>query len=49
MHVSVLCLVLVSLVSCGILLHFLFQLWLVDALTTTNARITALEAEFTAS
>jgi hypothetical protein len=38
-----------SLVSYGILLHFLFLLWLVDALTAANARIAALEAEFTAS
>jgi hypothetical protein len=38
-----------SLVSCGILLHFIFLLWLVDALTAANARIAALEAKFTAS
>jgi chromosome segregation ATPase len=38
-----------SLVSYGILLHFLFLLWLVDALTAANAHIAALEAELTAS
>jgi chromosome segregation ATPase len=38
-----------SLVSYGILLHFLFLLWLVDALTATNAHIDALEAKLTAS
>jgi hypothetical protein len=38
-----------SLVSCGILLHFLFLLWLVDALTAANARIAALEAKLTAT
>jgi chromosome segregation ATPase len=31
------------------LIHFLFLLWLVDALTAANARIAALEAELTAS
>jgi hypothetical protein len=38
-----------SRVSFGILLHFHFLLWLVDALTTANARIAALKAELTAS
>jgi hypothetical protein len=38
-----------SRVSCGFLLHLLFLLWLVDALTAANARIVALEAELTAS
>jgi hypothetical protein len=36
-------------VSHGFLLHLLFLLWLVDALTAANARIAALEAELNAS
>jgi hypothetical protein len=36
-------------VSYGFLLHLLSLLWLVDALTTANARIADLEAELTAS
>jgi chromosome segregation ATPase len=38
-----------SLVSCGILIHFLFLLWLVDTLTMANSHIAALEAKLTAS
>jgi hypothetical protein len=38
-----------SRVSCNFLLHLLFLLWLVDALTVANACIAALEAELTAS
>jgi hypothetical protein len=38
-----------SRVSRSFLLRLLFPLWLVDALTATNARIAALEAELTAS
>jgi hypothetical protein len=38
-----------SRVSRGFLLHLLFLLWLVDALTAANARIAALEAELNAS
>jgi hypothetical protein len=36
-------------VARGLLLHLLFLLWLVDALTAANARIEALEAELNAS
>jgi hypothetical protein len=38
-----------SLVFCGVLIHFLFLLWLVDALTAANAHIAALEAKLTTS
>jgi hypothetical protein len=38
-----------SRVSHGLLPYLLFLLWLVDALTTANARIAALEAELNAS
>jgi hypothetical protein len=45
----VLCLLLVRVSSRDFLLPFLFLFWIVDALTTANARIAALEAKLNAS
>jgi hypothetical protein len=45
----VLCLLLVRVSSRDFLLPFLFLFWIVDALTTANVRIAALEAKLNAS